>query len=133
MKSSLKMNFRRASIEIRHLFRTANRFILEEVMIHKELITFLKQDEINNHHQILFEENILEMLKQKLLKYWRFSEVLLVGEQFEHCNIGELQLNHIWFPRDEVTNKDIILIKNLSKYCTEHDSTICGCNNLLPR
>lgn len=128
------MDFQRATFEIRNLFWQAHHVIAEEIFIKKDYINFLKaRTELHYQRDIILEENHLQILEEKLVKYYHFSELLLIHEQYENITIGQLRIEHISFPQNEVIQQDIDLIKNLSHYCNIHDSTICLCNNLMTR
>lgn len=126
-------NLTTTTLLLRENFQIAAEFILEEIDIKKEFISFLQQSPGDqNIRTIQFEIRQLFILQAKFDRYTRISENIIVKSEFEHLGVFLIQPEHIEHPNN-TTVADFTLIKNIFNYCSRHNSTHCECNVLCYR
>lgn len=119
-----------ASLELRSMFRKAVNLLMEEILIRKEVIDFLKKRKFEAELQVEYIH--LQAIRDKMQLYWSCSANGTVEEAYENiANIFDIKAEHIEYPN--ITNDDLELIKRLHNYCEIHKVTDCNCNTYFIR
>lgn len=120
------------TFNLRNFFIEARHFVSSEILIKKELISFLESDIEKNINQLEFEVYQLELLELKYTRFETLAGVIVVHPDKENVDPFLLTKEDINVPNFfvPIQDEELNFLKKLYNYCETHNCVNCNiCNN----